>query len=41
MRTGSTSPICRYPRSLTGIVVRRPWENGNSIDADAFKGLDV
>ncbi|HEX4762648.1 MAG TPA: cyclase family protein [Sphingomicrobium sp.] len=26
---------------LPGIVVRRPWENGIAIDADAFDGLDV
>jgi kynurenine formamidase len=26
---------------LPGIVVRRPWENGIAIDADAFEGLDV
>jgi len=26
---------------LPGIVVRRPWENGIAIDADAFGGLDV
>lgn len=26
---------------LPGIVVRRPWENGISIDADAFEGLEV
>ena len=27
--------------NLDGIVVRRPFENGLSIDADAFEGLDV
>jgi arylformamidase len=26
---------------LPGIVVRRPWENGIEIDADAFQGLEV
>jgi kynurenine formamidase len=26
---------------LPGVVVRRPWENGITIDADAFDGLDV
>jgi arylformamidase len=26
---------------LPGIVVRRPWENGISIDADAFHGREV
>ena len=27
--------------NLEGIVVRRPFENGLSVDADAFAGLDV
>ena len=27
--------------NVPGIVVRRPWENGLAIDADAFKGFDV
>lgn len=26
---------------LPGLVVRRPWENGSAIDADAFQLLDV
>jgi kynurenine formamidase len=26
---------------LTGIVIRRPWENGIAIDADAFEGREV
>ncbi|MEA3058374.1 MAG: hypothetical protein QOF34_1189, partial [Sphingomonadales bacterium] len=26
---------------LPGLVVRRPWENGIAIDADAFDGSDV
>ena len=26
---------------LAGLVVRRPWENGIAIDADAFDGRDV
>jgi len=27
--------------NLPAIVIRRPWENGLTIDADAFDGLDV
>jgi len=26
---------------LPGIVIRRPWENGLAVDADAFEGHDV